>query len=67
MDRWLLKIELDGEWEECLFNTRSEAFSVFLMLVNDYTTHIRKAVILSPEKVGHWWLGVPLPASGMIQ
>ena len=64
MDRWLLKIELDGEWEECTYKTRSEALNAFLALINDYATHIRRAILFSPERNDPW--RTPLPASGLI-
>lgn len=66
MDRWLLKIELDGEWEECAYRTRSEALGAFLALINDYANHVRKAVLFSPERKDRWGMGTPFPISGLI-
>jgi hypothetical protein len=67
LDRWLLKIELDGEWEECAYKTRSEALSAFLALIGDYANHIRKAILFSPERKDNWRMKTPFPASGLIQ
>ena len=46
---WILKIELDGEWEQCSFNTREEALAAFEALSSDYTINLNKAVLLPPE------------------
>lgn len=41
---WVLKIELDGEWEECSFKTRTEALAAFTALTADY--EVERAVLL---------------------
>ncbi len=43
---WVLKIELDGEWEECKFMTRQEALAAFVALAADYDVNLRRAVLL---------------------
>ena len=45
MNDWILKIELNGEWEECCFPTRNEALSAFLALAADY--RVKRAVLLT--------------------
>jgi hypothetical protein len=66
LDSWLLKIELDGEWEECAFKTRSEALTAFLALLHDYASLIEKAVLFSPERRGEWRAPLYAPASRLI-
>jgi hypothetical protein len=46
---WVLKIELDGEWEQCRFTTRSEALAAFAALAADYDVNLRRAVLLPAE------------------
>jgi hypothetical protein len=48
MDNWILRIELDGEWEECAFATPKEALSAFAALAKDYERNLKRAV-LCPE------------------
>ncbi len=48
---WVLKIELNGEWEECTFQTRSEALMAFIALAADYELNLRRAVLFAPERV----------------
>ena len=48
MKHWILRIELDGEWEQCLFATREEALTAFAALANDYP-NLRRAVLLRVE------------------
>lgn len=43
---WVLKIELDGEWEQCNFTTRQEALAAFMALAADYDVNLRRAVLL---------------------
>jgi hypothetical protein len=46
---WVLKVELDGEWEECSFQTRNEALSAFAALATDYKVSLHRAVLFSPS------------------
>lgn len=48
MNEWLLKIELDGEWEECTFVTRKEALSAFAALAADYSRNLQRAILIAP-------------------
>ncbi len=43
---WVLKIELDGEWEQCGYATRQEALAAFVALAADYDVNLRRAVLL---------------------
>jgi hypothetical protein len=45
VDQWILKIELNGEWEECCFPTRNEALLAFLALAADY--RLQRAILLT--------------------
>jgi len=54
MDRWLLKIELNGEWEECSFKTQSEALTTFLAVFKDYAALVRRAILFSPGRNDGW-------------
>lgn len=47
MNTWILRIELNGEWEECSFSTPKEALSAFAALVQDYQHDVRRAVLCS--------------------
>lgn len=47
MNTWILKIELNGEWEECAFATHKEALSAFTALVEDYERDLSRAVLCS--------------------
>lgn len=49
MKKWVLKIELDREWEECVFTTREEALTAFIALASDYDESLRRAVLLPIE------------------
>lgn len=49
VERWVLNIELDGEWEECCFETRHDALSAFMALVRDYSERVRRAILVSPR------------------
>ncbi|MBV8551980.1 MAG: hypothetical protein JOY54_11825 [Acidobacteriaceae bacterium] len=46
---WLLKVELNGEWEECRFATRTEALDTFAALTADYPARIQRAILLALE------------------
>jgi hypothetical protein len=48
VSRWVLQIELNGEWEECQFLSRNEALSAFVALARDYKKDIKRAILL-PE------------------
>ena len=52
MNRWVLSVELDGEWEECTFRSRSEALAAFVALVSDYNAKLVRAVLISPALNG---------------
>jgi hypothetical protein len=45
--KWVLKIELNGEWEECSFQTRNEALSAFAALATDYNVSLHRAVLFA--------------------
>jgi hypothetical protein len=49
VNQWVLKIELNGEWEECQFLSRNEALSAFVALARDYKKGIKRAILLTPE------------------
>ena len=59
MDHWVLKIELDGEWEECSFATRTEALAAFTALAADYEANMRRAVLL-PARAAAELLAFPI-------
>jgi len=46
--KWLLKVELNGEWEECRFSSREEALIAFTALANDYAVYLNRAILFSP-------------------
>lgn len=48
MNQWVLKIELNGEWEECRFTTRKDALSAFKALTADYKRALRRAILFTP-------------------
>jgi hypothetical protein len=48
VNEWILKIELNGEWEECKFPTRKEALSTFVALTEDYDKSLRRAILFAP-------------------
>jgi hypothetical protein len=48
-EKWLLDIELDGEWEECAFETRHGALSALSALARDYSKRLRRAILVSPR------------------
>lgn len=47
MSTWILKIELNGEWEECAFTSHKEALSAFAALIKDYERDLSRAVLCS--------------------
>lgn len=49
MKKWLLKIQLNGEWEQCRFTTRKEALAALVALAADYNVNLRRAVLLPAE------------------
>jgi hypothetical protein len=49
VNRWVLKIELNGEWEECSFPSQKEALAAFVALVSDYSQKLQRAVLLRPD------------------
>lgn len=51
MNNWILKVELDGEWEECSFPTPKEALSAFAALVEDYQHNVSRAVLCSQSTI----------------
>lgn len=48
MREWVLRVELDGEWEECKFPTRNEALSTFAALTEDYERNLQRAILFAP-------------------
>jgi hypothetical protein len=48
VNEWILKIELNGEWEECKFPTRNEALSTFVALAQDYHRNLQRAIMFAP-------------------
>jgi hypothetical protein len=56
VNRWVLKIEVDGEWEECAFPSRNEALTAFTALAADYEMHLKRAVLF-PEPSDAWSTG----------
>jgi hypothetical protein len=49
VNRWLLQVELNGEWEECSYPTQKQALAAFVALARDYTQKLRRAVLLKPQ------------------
>jgi hypothetical protein len=48
VSQWILKIELNGEWEECRFPTRKDALSAFKALAADYKKALKRAILFTP-------------------
>ena len=48
MSQWILKIELNGEWEECRFPTCKDALSAFKALAADYKKALKRAILFTP-------------------
>jgi hypothetical protein len=44
--KWVLKIQLNGEWEQCRFTTRKEALAALTALATDYNVNLQRAVLL---------------------
>ncbi|GEM_PF-3705548 len=63
MDKWILSVELDGEWEHCSFATPKEALSAFIAVAKDYEHHLKRAVLCSERLIspGPRDLREPLP------
>lgn len=51
MNRWVLKIELNGEWEECEFKTQTDALAAFMAIAADYAVRLKRAVLVSTALV----------------
>lgn len=49
MNKWVLKVEVDEEWEECTFSTRNEAVAAFVALSGDYKLNLKRAILFSPH------------------
>ncbi|MBV9760075.1 MAG: hypothetical protein JO340_05895 [Acidobacteriaceae bacterium] len=47
MHPWRLKIEINGEWEECDFPTQNDALSAFVALAEDYKGGLKRAVLFA--------------------
>lgn len=47
--RWLLQVEIDGEWEECSFATGREAARALASVTADYRSHVHYAILVSPK------------------
>lgn len=54
MNHWVLKVQLDGEWEECRFSTRNDALSAFVALANDYKRALQRAILVAPGAALAW-------------
>jgi hypothetical protein len=48
VNEWILKVELNGEWEECKFPTQNEALSTFVALSEDYEKSLQRAILFAP-------------------
>jgi hypothetical protein len=46
MAKWVLKVQVCGEWEECVFRSRQEALTAFVALAEDYSAKMERAVLL---------------------
>jgi len=53
---WVLKIEIDGEWEQCVFTTREQALAAFVALAADYKFALRRAVLFPSNLLGEFLL-----------
>ena len=47
--KWVLKVELNGEWEECYYSTCTEAMAAFLALASDYAPVLQNATLFLEE------------------
>lgn len=48
---WVLKVELDGEWEECQFPSQKEAVMTFRSLAADYKLKLKRAILFAPDRI----------------
>jgi hypothetical protein len=64
VNEWILKIELNGEWEECKFPTRNEALSTFVALAQDYAKSLQRAILFAPRLNLHYFDGLQPTQSG---
>jgi hypothetical protein len=46
---WQLLVRIEGEWEQCGFDCRSDAQSVFCELLGDYPSELEMAVLIGPD------------------
>lgn len=46
---WHLLVRIEGEWEECDFNSCSDAENVFSGLLEDYPIELEMAVLIGPQ------------------
>ena len=44
--QFVLKVELNGEWEECSYSSSDEALAAFAGLAGDYKRSVQRAVLL---------------------
>ena len=51
---WVLKVQVNGEWEECRFPTRHDALSAFVALANDYKKALQRAILVAPGAALAW-------------
>jgi hypothetical protein len=49
MQGWILKVQLDGEWEACMFGRREEAEATLDGLISDYGERVSEACLRSPQ------------------
>jgi hypothetical protein len=50
VDTWILKVELNGEWEECRFPSKRDALAAFAALSADYPSTLVRAMLFAPAK-----------------
>ena len=51
MEIWILKVELNGEWEECSFPSRLEALATFSALTVDYHSGLGRALLFASHRL----------------
>jgi len=44
--RFVLRVQLNGEWEECSYSSPDEALAAFAGLAKDYKKAVQRAVLL---------------------
>jgi hypothetical protein len=49
VNEWILKVEVNGEWEECSFPSRTAALSAFTALSADYCINLQRAILIAPR------------------